>query len=157
MSQSSSTGALKTILLAWLVAGTMDITAAVIQTYIMGGQPVRMLRYIASGAFGTDATNGGTPMAIAGLLFHYLNALLFTLFFFFLYPRVSILRKNAIAVGICYGIFVWAVMNLVVVPTSHIGRYPSKVGLALIAMLILIVCIGLPISIIVHRYYEKKR
>jgi len=152
---NASNSAAKTVLSAWLLAGTLDISAASIQTYIMGGQPVKMLRTIARAAFG-EAANTGPFMPVMGLIFHYLIAFIFTILFFFLYPRLRILQKNKIVVGLLYGVFAWIVMNLAVVPASHLARFPSKPGLALIGMAILMVCIGLPISIIIHNYYSKK-
>lgn len=149
-------GALKTILTAWLIAGTMDGLSAVIHTAIRGNkEPARVFRYIASAVFGPDAKTGGASMAIIGVLFHYMIALIFTVLFFLLYPRIPILSKNKILVGLGYGAFVWAVMNLLVVPMTRIPAIPFKPDQAAIAMGILMVCIGLPISIIVHNYYEK--
>jgi len=55
-------------------------------------------------------------MMIAGLLFHFVIAFIFTLFFFLIFPKVKLLQGNTIIVAIVYGIFVWAVMNKIVIP-----------------------------------------
>lgn len=71
------------IIKAGLLAGTLDISAACVQYYMKTGKnPDYVLKYVASGAFGKDAFTGGIVMSMAGLLFHYLIAFSFTLFFF---------------------------------------------------------------------------
>ncbi|MES1215798.1 MAG: hypothetical protein ABUT20_09780, partial [Bacteroidota bacterium] len=113
----------KAILLAAIVAGTLDASAAMInyKINVPDGNPLKVWRYVGSGVFGTDSlTKDLITMAIPGLLFHFLIAFLFTLFFFFIFPRIKGLRKNLIITGLLYGIFVWLVMNLIVVPFSNV-------------------------------------
>ena len=147
----------KTIILAGLTAGTLDITAAAIQYYIKTGKgPGGVLRFIARGVFGKEAATGGFPMACWGLFFHFVIAFLFTLFFFWLYPKIRLLSKNKIVTGLVYGLFVWSVMNLIVVPMSNTPKLPFDINKAIIAMLILMFCVGLPISLITGKYYSRK-
>lgn len=148
-----------TIIAAWLVAGTLDICAAFVQVYLRGGKnPLIVLNYIAGAVFGKERANtGGTPMMVAGLLFHYLAAFLFTLFFYWLYPRVKFFWKNRIVTALVYGVFVWVVMNLLVVPMTLIAKYPSDPKQAAIAAAILVGMIGLPLSLIIGSYYDNKR
>jgi protein-S-isoprenylcysteine O-methyltransferase Ste14 len=53
-------------------------------------------------------------------------------------------------------VFVWAMMNLVVLPLSNVQRPktfdPSQ---AIIAALILVVCIGLPVSLLARRHFGR--
>jgi uncharacterized membrane protein YGL010W len=151
--------ALRVVLLAGLVAGTLDILAAFTQFYIKTGKsPVIILNYIASALFGkTDAYGRGTPMIIAGLLLHYMIAFAFTLFFFWLYPKHGLLSKSRLLTALLYGLFVWAIMNLLVVPMSVIGKFPSDPTQAVIAAAILICMIGLPLSFIIGGYYDRRK
>ena len=56
------------ILLAWLVAGTMDITAASIQYYSKTGKgPAGIFRYISKALIGESATKGGFAIEALGL------------------------------------------------------------------------------------------
>ncbi len=145
------------ILVTWLIAGTADGLAACINFYINTGKgPAPVFKYIASAIFGKEAYTSGNTMIIWGILFHLLIAFIFTAFFFFLYPRLALFRKNKILVGIAYGIFVWLVMSQLVVPASRIPAGPFHWDKAIIAILILICCIGLPISLFANRYYEFK-
>src|SRR5689334_12909966 len=148
--------AINYILVAWLVAGTMDITAASIQFHNKTGKtPLIVLRYIASAVFGKKAMTGGTGMEIAGLLFHYLVALIWTILFFMISSPLRLYRMNNIIVGLLYGIFVWLVMNLAVVPVAFSKPYQFDINKAAVSCLILMFCIGLPISLIIGKYYRS--
>ncbi len=159
MSQSSSMAnpdAQKTILFAGLTAGTLDILSACIYYYLKTGKnPVGVLKYVASGAFGTEALSGGTAVAVWGLVFHYMIAFSFTCFFFFMYPHLKFLSANKWLTAVGYGCFVWCVMNLLVVPISQVPKSIFHLSNALINAGILISMIGLPITLIVSNYYAK--
>lgn len=145
------------IIKASLLAGTLDILSAFIYYFVKTGRNdvFNVLKYVASGLFGKEAFSGGNEMIIAGLLLHYIIAFGFTLFFFWLFSKTKVLSKNKILTGIFYGIFIWMVMNLVVVPLSSIGNRPFDTVNATINVLILIVCIGIPLSFMANNFYKK--
>jgi len=146
------------IIQAGLIVGTLDILSAFIYYFIKTGDKnvFIVLQAVASGLFGKEAFSGGNKMMIAGLILHYLIAFAFTIFFFWLFPKIKPLSKNKILVGLIYGIFVWMVMNLVVVPLSTIGARPFTMVNVLINVIILIVCIGLPLSFMANTFYKKE-
>jgi len=165
MSQSLSThpGAqrgqslLTAILLTGLLAGTLDATAATVNFWIHGGTgPGKIWRYVASAALGPSARTGGTDMVLLGLLFHYIVAFCFTIFYFVVYPKIPALSKSVVVSGLLYGVFAWLVMNLAVVPLSRIGKFPSTLESVITNMLILMVMIGLPVAWMARRYYGQK-
>jgi uncharacterized membrane protein YagU involved in acid resistance len=142
---------------AGFLVGTLDISAAFLYYYTKTGKnPLRVLTFIASGIFGKAAFAGGSEMLLAGLALHYIIALTLTFFFFWLLSRLEGLRKVNLLVGIVYGIFVWAVMNLVVVPLSSVSKQPFQWDTALINVLILIACIGIPLAVMANNYYKKR-
>jgi uncharacterized membrane protein YagU involved in acid resistance len=96
-------------------------------------------------------------MVIWGAVFHFMIAFLFTAFLFLIYPKVAKWIKNKFLIGFLYGLFIWAVMNLVIVPLSLINKFPSDLKQAIIAELILTFMIGLPVALIAHRYYSRKQ
>lgn len=154
MPQTASTPtAGKTIVTAWLVAGTLDILCAFAQVYFMRHvNPVPVvLKYIASGVFGPDAMKGGEGMMVMGLLFHYIIALGCVLVFYFLYPRLGMMRINKCVTAVVYALAVWAVTNLVIVPLSLAPHGPVRFPNAFISIGILVVAIGVPVSFIVGR------
>ncbi|HLA57809.1 MAG TPA: hypothetical protein VK622_03570 [Puia sp.] len=145
------------ILQAGLIVGTLDILSAFIYYYIKSGKTnfLVIFKFIASGIFGKEAGEGGTGMILAGFILHYAIAYSFTIFFFWLYPKVKVMSKNRIVTAIVYGLFVWTLMNLVVVPLSNTVHRPFRIEGVLINMGILIICIGLPLSFITNAYFRK--
>lgn len=137
--------------------GTLDILAACLQFFInTNKEPSVVFKFIASGVFGTKAFSGGVPMVIAGLIFHYIIALGFTFIFFFLYPKMRLVIKNSILTGVLYGAFVWLVMKFIVLPLSSTPPQPFTYTGSVIAMVILIVCIGIPLSVIAAKLHRAK-
>jgi len=147
---------LTAIIAAWLVAGTLDLSAAVTQTIIMGRDPLKMLQYISSGLLGKDAFAGGITYSFLGIALHYFIALMWTILFFLVYPKMEWLSQNRVVTGILYGTFVWLIMNRIVVPLSRIPGGPFNLKNALIGLSIIIVAIGLPLSFMAYRYYKIK-
>ena len=145
------------MLTAGFVVGTFDILSAFIHYFIKTGQThfSDVLRFVASGYFGTAAVTGGRSMIFAGLIIHYLIAFAFTVFFFLLFPKIKTFSKNKILTGIVYGIFVWVVMNIIVLPFSNIAYRPFHISNALINVIILIVCVGIPLSFMADTFYNK--
>lgn len=104
--QKSSSG-IRTILLTGFIAGTLDIAAAITMYAIRsGGKPIRVFQYIASAVFGRKAFSGGLMMAFWGLIFHFIIAYAFTIFFFLVYPKINLLSKNIVVTGIIYGLLI---------------------------------------------------
>ena len=147
----------KTILFAGFIAGTLDALAAIINFYVATGKnPLIVFVFIASGVLGKQAYSDGQSIALLGLFFHYIIAIMFSAFYFLMYPKLKFLHLNKLNAAIIYGIFVWLVMNLIVVPLSKTSPLPFKIMNALLAVVILIVCIGIPISFIASSFYNKR-
>ena len=157
--QSKSKNLMLTILWVGLLVGTLDISSAFIQTKIMfpSRNPLGVLRYIAGAVFGKERANSENSMLFFGALFHFIIAYSFTIAFFLLYPHIPLLSKNRLLTGIFYGLVIWAVMNLLVVPQTKIGHRPFVLKNAAIAAGILIVAIGIPLSYFAYRFYYGRR
>jgi hypothetical protein len=148
---------LKTLVWVGLLAGSLDIVLACLQAYIVRGtDPETVLRFIASGAFGKPAFTGGWEMPLIGLLFHFIIAYSFTILYFLLYPSIKLMRKSIVLTAVVYGIFIFVVMNLLVLPLTKITRAPIQPDKAAIAAFILIMAIGLPLSIFARKFYEHR-
>ncbi|QNL52342.1 hypothetical protein H8S90_00960 [Olivibacter sp. SDN3] len=145
------------VLYSGLLVGTFDILAALVNYYLSTGKnPLFVFKYIASGLFGTDAFSGGIAIILAGLLLHYIIAMVFAVVFYLLYFNAPILSAYKIVTGIMYGVFVWTIMNLIVVPLSQTPKSAFNGLQALKEMLILIVMIGLPLSFLAHYFFSIK-
>ncbi|MFT4031883.1 MAG: hypothetical protein QM669_05655 [Siphonobacter sp.] len=143
--------ALTAVIMAGFIAGSLDALAAVA---ILGKfNYVRVFQFVASGIFGQAAFAGGFKMVLYGIIFHYFIAFTFATFFLILVVYFPILKDMPFLAGIAYGIFVWLVMNLLVLPQTHVPQDSLKLNNALINMLILILMIGLPISYLTNWIY----
>jgi uncharacterized membrane protein YagU involved in acid resistance len=148
---------LATILLTGLLVGTLDALGAIIYFIIsFHSNPVRIFQYIASSVFGKAAYSGEISMIIYGVIFHYFIAYAFTTFFFLIYRKINILSKNPFVTGIFYGLFIWLIMNLIVVPIAITPKPLFNVTRAVINVLILILAIGLPLSFVAKKHFSNK-
>jgi len=145
------------ILLTGILAGLLDAAGAVVVYMIRGGRtPARIFNFIASGVFGPAAMTGGTPMALAGFGFHMTIAMGWTVLFFLAARRFEALRRHAIAAAVAYGVLVWILMNKVVLPLSRVQMAATTTWNSIIVgALVLVVCIGLPISLGARRYFSR--
>jgi uncharacterized membrane protein YagU involved in acid resistance len=142
---------LRTIAIAGLTAGFLDINAAFIQAGAYGVPPARVLKYVASGALGPEAMNGGVGTAALGLMFHFLIAITAAAIFVAIASRWSWPTQHPWMAALIYGETVFLFMRYVTVPLS-LARRPVDTPKSLITgALIHLVCIGLPISLITRR------
>lgn len=146
---------IKLIVKAGLIVGTLDILAAFLNFYIQTGKnPSIVLKYIASAALGKTASYDPTLVILLGLLFHFIIAFIFTILFSFICDKLWDWFKNRYIIAILYGILIWMVMNLLVVPNSLAPEIPFTWTKALLNCVILIICIGFPLS---YLFFQNKR
>lgn len=138
------------ILGAGLVAGALDLIAAFVNSR---GGPVRTLQAIASGLLGADSYRGGWATALLGAGLHFLIAIAAAAVYYAASRRLKILTSRPVLCGLLYGIAVYLVMNLIVLPLS---AFPHRLSYPLVALatglLIHMFLVGLPIALLVSRY-----
>lgn len=143
----------RAILWAGLIAGTMDLTAALIQSGLRGRTPESLLQAIASGVLGEKAFDGGAPAAALGAVLHYVIAFGAATVFYLASRKLDFLVRRPVVSGLAYGVAVYVFMNFIVLPLSaipfQISRAPALVATG---VLILMFCIGLPIALVVRRF-----
>ena len=150
----TSPSALSTIIKAGTIAGVLDALAGIVVYYIwFGFNPFQVLQFIASGAFGPSAMNGGWGMIAAGTGFHFLIAYVCAALYFLAAIRWHLLTDKAATFGLLYGIAIWLVMNLIVIPFSAIPPAPFDALLAIVGILWHMVLVGLPIAWITRNHY----
>jgi len=136
-----------------LIAGTLDICAACLTSWLRAGVgPVRVLHSVASGLLGAAAFDGGAKTAALGLALHFLIATGATVVFYLASRKMMFLIERPVTFGLLYGVAVYAFMNFVVLPLSNVARRPIPVSGRIIGVLIIMFCIGLPIALVVRRY-----
>jgi hypothetical protein len=139
------------ILIGGLVAGILDITAAILVTLWYGGSPVRMLQGIASAAIGKSAFDGGMQTALIGLAFHFLIAYTATAVFYLASRKIRFLTEQPVVAGLLYGIAVYCFMFFVVQPLAGIHPKFTMVSVPR-SVIVHMLCVGLPIALVVKKW-----
>ena len=145
----------RTIALATLVAGTLDILFATILTLLRGGEPANMLRTVASGPF-PAATDMGTAGAILGLVVHFALMAVMAAVFVLVARQKPDLTAQPIKWGVTYGIVTYVVMNLIVVPLRFPAAWPPKPLSIATQLFAHIVLVGIPIALIAARSLRSR-
>ena len=138
--------AAQAIVLAGLIAGTLDITAAIL--FYGPRVPVRILQSVATGVLGRAAFSGGASTAVLGLGLHFLIATGAAAVYYLASRRIALLREQPLLAGPLYGIAVYLFMNRVVIPLSAARPQPLTLKMAAIH----VACVGLPIALAVRRW-----
>jgi uncharacterized membrane protein YagU involved in acid resistance len=142
------------ILVGGLIAGVMDITAAIVTWKIKANAPpIRILQSVASGWMGKNAFAGGAKTAALGLAFHFLIAFTAATVFYLASRKIGFLLSSAWAAGAIYGVLVYGFMYWVVMPLSNVRRGPFSWEVEITAVITHIVCVGLPISLSIKRVW----
>jgi uncharacterized membrane protein YagU involved in acid resistance len=142
----------RAVLLGGFVAGALDIAFAISFAAYNGTPPLRLLQIVASGAFGKAALAGGPAMAGVGLALHFLMSIVWAgAFVAAVRLRPSVARRP-FASGVAFGIIVFLVMRLVVLPLSAfpfpVTFKPVATALDLMSHMFLF---GVPIALAARR------
>lgn len=152
--QGSGRSALKTIVIAGLTAGALDIAYAFIIWGLRGVTPIRIGQSIASGLLGREAAvGGGTGTGLLGLLLHFILATIIAAIYYGAARNIRLLVDRAVPFGIAYGLVTYGVMNYVVMPLSAIGAVGDSgpAYIRITGVLVHMFLIGLPIALITRR------
>jgi hypothetical protein len=139
----------RTIALATLVAGTLDIIFAMMLSLIFERHIPDMLRFVASGPF-PAATDMGTSGALLGLLTHFTLMAIMAAVFVAAARQKHELTEKPVKWGVIYGLITYVVMNLIVVPLRF-GTWPPKPLSIATQLFAHIVLVGIPIALITAR------
>lgn len=138
------------ILWGGLIAGILDISSAFALWGLKGVAPTRVLQGIAAAFYGPASFQGGLTTASAGLAAHFLIAFTAAAVFSLAATRLPALLEYPFVAGPLYGICVWLVMYLLVLPMAGIHPKHSVTSVAT-QVTIHIFCVGLPIALSARR------
>jgi uncharacterized membrane protein YagU involved in acid resistance len=147
----------KALLLCLLIAGTLDISDALIFYGLRGVPALGLLRFIAGCLVGVSALHGGLAMAALGLAIHYTITLFWSALFLLAATRVSFLTRRAILSGLIYGGLIYVLMNFVVLPLTRLPPRTHHLAPAVLVngVLALMLFMGLPIALIARRFLHE--
>jgi uncharacterized membrane protein YagU involved in acid resistance len=149
----------RTVLWIGLIAGTLDITENLVFSQIRGVTPWIVFQYIASGLIGRQAFQGGWGSVALGLALHYIIALIWTGVFYSVARKFAIVMRWPVLSGLLYGGVVYLIMTFIVVPLSGVPHPLRPITLVsrINAVLALLLCIGLTISLLMRRTLFQAR
>ena len=137
----------RTIAVATLVAGTLDILFAIGLSLYFGRNPMEMLRYVASGPV-PPATEWDSAGSLLGLIVHFtLIAIMAAAFVWVARSRPAMLAQP-IQWGILYGLLTYFVMNWLVVPLRFDAPLPPRLLSVATQLFAHIVLVGIPIALV---------
>jgi hypothetical protein len=138
---------LPAIVVGGFIAGLLDLITA----YITFGR--RMPLGIASGLLGRSAFQGGAITYVLGIALHFFIAFSAAAVYYAASRKLEFLKQHPIVCGLYYGIAVFLVMNLIVLPLSAIqARGPFTLGGLIRGLVIHMFLVGLPISFSVRQF-----
>jgi hypothetical protein len=145
-------GALRAILWGGVACAVLDGVAASVQFGLKGIKPLHVWQGVASGLLGERAFREGWLSGGLGLLLHLVIAFsVATLFVEACLQLPSLARAYWIS-GPLYGVIVFLVMNLAVVPLSARPKRPASWQVILTQLFIHVLFVGLPIAMAANRF-----
>jgi len=136
------------VLLGGLVAGTFDMTYASTFWYLRRGVlPKRVFQSVASGLLGDASFTGGWPTALLGLVLHFFIATSMAVTYYLLARRWSDLARRPWTFGPLYGVFLYFIMNYIVVPLSAASPGSRNLTWVLLSIAVHAFLIGTPCAL----------
>ena len=108
---------------------------------------------IAAGLLGPKAFEGGLGTSVVGIGLHFFIAASATAVYYAASRTLEFLKDHFVVCGLFYGIAVYLVMNLIVLPLSALhSEGPYRLHSLIQGLLVHMLCVGLPIAFSVWRF-----
>jgi hypothetical protein len=147
---------LRPILIATLIAGTLDILSAFVFAGMSGLKPLGVLRFVASGPFGAAAAP--TPAwAAIGLAVHFAIMACMAAAYMIAARALPVLLRHPILAGIAYGVILWLVMYWIVLPFRFGMPRPDTLWAFANQLFSHCILTGIPIALVATRYLPPPR
>ncbi|MBP7334520.1 hypothetical protein [Niveispirillum sp.] len=143
-----------TIILAGLAGAAVDGAYASLMGLIRGIGVMRVWQSVAGGWIGAAAREGGIATALLGFATHIGIALVMAAVFMLALSRIGLLRRRRWQAAIAYGLGLYLVMYLLVLPLRWPGIFPRWDGLFSIADIAAHIGVALAIAAII-RWRER--
>jgi hypothetical protein len=146
------TNTVMAILWGGATCSILDGAASTVVFWLKGVKPSQVWQGVASGLLGPESFRRGKASVALGLLFHCSIAFAAAAVFTEASHYFPFLAIHYLISGAAFGVVVFLVMNLMVIPLSAMGKRPVTPQAVITQVIIHIVCVGLPISIAASRY-----
>jgi hypothetical protein len=144
--------ALKAIAWGGAACGILDSLAASVQFGLKGIKPLKVWQGVASGLLGERAFRDGWASGGLGLFLHFAIALGAATVFVESCHAFPFLARAYWIWGPLYGLLVFLVMNLIMVPLSARPKRPASPQIVVTQLIIHVLFVGLPIAMAANRF-----
>jgi hypothetical protein len=147
---------LKPVAIATLIAGTLDILSAFVFAGMSGMKPLGVLRFVASGPFGSAPT--ATPgWAAVGLAVHFAIMACMAAAYILAASRIPALLRHPIVAGLAYGLLLWLLMYWIVLPLRFGMPLPNTLWGVANALFSHCILVGIPIALVARHFLASAR
>ena len=145
---------LRPIVIATLIAGTLDLLAAFVFAGLAGMGPMRVLLFVASGPLG-DGVLARPAFAAAGVLVHYAIMACMVTAYMVVARQAPLLLRHPLVAGSAYGLALWFIMYWLVRPLRW-ERLPHPTDPKAIAgqLFCHLILVGIPIALVAARHFR---
>lgn len=149
-------GAPRFVWLAGLAAGALDILYAIVFWRAKANvPPQRILQSVAGGLLGKASFTGGWATAFLGLVLHFFIALSMAFVYYGVARRWAPLRDRPFSLGAVYGLVLYLIMNLIVVPVSKASPGSRDPLWIVLSVAVHMFGIGVPIALGSRRALQR--
>jgi uncharacterized membrane protein YagU involved in acid resistance len=147
-SSYSSKALARAIVIATVIAGTLEILSAFAFAIMAGGSPLGVLRGVGGAILDSEAVRPVT-LAVGGLVLHFAIMTVMAAVYLVLAGRIALLNRLAVLSGVGYGLVLWGVMYWIVLPWRWPTMFPvvdsTEVAMQLFSHVGLV---GIPIALV---------
>lgn len=147
---------LRPIVIATLIAGTLDILSAFVFAGMAGMKPLAVLRFVASGPFGASP-GASLAWAATGLAVHFAIMACMAGAYMVAARNIPALLRHPILAGLAYGLVLWLVMYWIVLPMRFGMPLPSTAWAVANQLFSHCLLTGIPIALVAGRYLAPPR
>lgn len=146
------------VLAGGFTLATLDLVyACSFWAWLRHVSPMRLLQYIASGAIGSTAFDGGIATAMLGAGLHYFIATMMVLAYYLASRRFPALVRHPLRYGLPYGLLLWGVMTHVVVPLSQAQPSAKPLMLAVVTNFLMHLLFGVICAWFARHAHDLRR
>jgi len=116
------------IILSGLIAGALDLTFAFVFYGLQRRTPQQILQGIASAAIGPSSFHLGAVSVALGGFFHFFISISAAAIYYLASRRFPLLTQRPLFSGAVFGVAMYIAMHFVILPLSHVGLRPPRIG-----------------------------
>jgi hypothetical protein len=139
------------IILAALIAASIDALWFSATAWLQGSSGYVVMQLTGGFWMTHGALKAGAASFLLGCATHVAVAMMMATGFALLYPRLAVLRRAPLVSGTLYGLFLYVLMNLIVLPLRWRSNFPRFAGWQSLGDLLVHVAFGIIFAVLIGR------